>query len=282
MRCLLPFLSLVLFTTGCTPTIPYVPVFEGERIFVESYLAPSEVASAYVGRTFAIGEIPKTVYLDNATVELWENGNKIDVLKHQKEGNYQSARGFRPKVGSAYSLKVQAGSLPPVESEAVVVPQPYPFKKLETFQTPGQNEGVPAIGVTIFPKTNQPGYYGYRIVPYFVGYPNLGFVWEVGKEREVTNDCQFRRTLYFARCGGSVSYGLHLAQSVSSNTIKATLAYAELYVVSQSYYDFQYNQKLQPTYLQRAFFEPIESYTNMKGGYGVLGTFNKMQVSIPL
>gem|GEM_PF-6684236 len=33
--------------------------------------------------------------------------------------------------------------------------------------------------------------------------------------------------------------------------MEVTSTYAELYVVSQSYYDFHYNQAQQPTYLQR-------------------------------
>lgn len=138
------------------------------------------------------------------------------------------------------------------------------------------------MGIRIIPQTNQRAYYGYRIFTYVGTNPFLVYYWEIGKEREVIDKCQFRSVLYFTRCGGSPSYGFELEGRRDRDDIKITSAYAELYVLSQSYYDFHYNQKQQPTDLGRAFVEPFESYTNIKGGYGVLATFNKTEVRIPL
>lgn len=279
------FITLFLLgaIVGCTPKTPYVPPFEGERIFVESYLGPSEIATVYVGRTFAIGEVPKITYLDNAEVELWQNGVKIEVLTHKEKGVYQSPSKFKPKAGSQYALKISVSGFPSVESESVSVPAPYPLQKIETFEATGINKGTKAMGINIIPKTSQRAYYGYRISTY-LGAKLFGLIWEIGKEREVLDKCQFRSILYFTRCGGSVSYGFETERDeyAGPGRAKITSAYAELYVLSQSYYDFHYNQKQQPTYLGRAFVEPFESYTNIKGGYGVLATFNKTEVRIPL
>ena len=98
------FLFLI-FLSACIQEIPFPEQKEPAKLVVGCLFAADSVFNVYVNKTQGIFDSTES-YVDNATVEIWENTNKIETLQHIEKGLYRS--NILAQTGKAYTLKVSA------------------------------------------------------------------------------------------------------------------------------------------------------------------------------
>lgn len=294
------FIPLLLLLAGCDGTfINYDVPFEGERLVINGLIAANAPVQVSVGRTWRLeGTIPN-YFVENATVELFENDSLVAQLKHTSKGVYTTP--FKAKSRFEYSCKVTAPNFQVTTTVKTKVPPAFPYVSYNLDKNgyfslnSGRNE--PAnMSLIIRPGVSQDNFYSIKIRPTFQNNALSGGTEMLDFNMNQESNCIFIRRVevgsafYFAgRClnekskflFGIETIGTDMVDSTAFKSKKATRIVVSMRNVSKEYFDFMKNYN-EPQDIERAFVEPAPTFTNVIGGYGLWASFNETQIEIPL
>lgn len=272
--------------------------FEGERFVVYGELSPRESVNIAVSKTYApVGHVIYNYdFLDSVSVELFENGLKIENLR--RLGKYQdfiSPSGFRVKEGNSYHFIFSHPTIPTATSEAEVIPEKFALIKAEISKEAvisTLNPRIPSRKLTIAFKGNQR-------YPYFVirsrGYYNNRHVGSAivssSEPSEFENPCipggSGHHVIYSSACynkeTNEITAVLQLEGSfqdvepgqpggnASIDRLNLNLTY-----ISPIYVSF-YKDLMPEEGILRAFTTPTRPPGNIKNGYGAIVSKNDVE-----
>lgn len=276
-------LLLWLTTYGCQRVLPIELPYEGDRLVVYMILAPDQVFSAQVSRTAPpTGVQPAIWEVADALVEVWEEGQTLDTLHFDADQKqYVSTQALRPQMGRSYEIRVRAPGFPSVQSPAVTIPDRIPIVGLSlqdsSFETGNSNAVGGILSATVAANPQQEGGMYYRAKSFIDGEEENVTLCQGGEVRGGCIDPEDVRCVFGFSCLEATPADLRLGLSTGfdnrGNGIRAEYLAVEVQSVEEGL--FQYLRSIgQPIGLEQAFAEPGNLYSNLSGGYGLLGAMN--------
>lgn len=298
------FLILVIAITSCKKIRDDLLPVSNSKLYFQSILNPDSTIKVYVGRTTGILD-KEPSYINDASVLLYENDVLLDTLTPEANGTYSSA--VFPWVGDSYKIKVLKDGIILTGSTSVPDSTPLLEPKIEYptgYDAPNQQffgeltftiDDDPTVEnfyeVIIFTKTysdlTNSYYYFYKNDPFYVLVPdaivqNEGD-WDYAPTSIFFSDKLFngkKQEFAFSVAGG-VSF-----DGVITEGMKIDLeddGYVMLRSISREYYLYRkyytrhaYNANIHSDGIRNLLFtgEPLDMYTNVDGGLGVVASFS--------
>ena len=113
--------ALIIILIACEKTV-YIDIPDkGRKITVNSLFNPDSLLKVYVSKSCYILDYDIQA-IENATVEIYENGNLIDTLNYLNNGLYKSAT-KKPSSGDRYKIKVTVPGMGTAETESYIPPE---------------------------------------------------------------------------------------------------------------------------------------------------------------
>lgn len=264
--------------------------FEGQKLVVEGFLTPTEPIEISVYQTLPpTGDLIDDRYVENATVQLFENAVLVETLTHDEEGIYYSPRDFRPQFGKSYHIEVVADNFPKVVSETEILPDTIPVFSWSfvdsLFVDNNTIEG--RLSFEFQDIMNEANFYnilvegvdinGERNV---VAYFKEDFITEnpACEYAEFFRDKCFENDWFrYDFTTNTRSHGEAPNQQQQYKQLRLTLQ-----IAPESHYNYKRFLSVADNNEGNPFAEPVEFYTNIDGGYGVFTTYLERVVIINL
>lgn len=278
---------------ACSHPLDLVLPYTGDKLVLNGVLIDGEMIEVNVSRSNApTGFAPEVLFVDNAEVEVFENGFSRAVLRPVGNGRYQ-ASGLTAQAGSEYRVTVDAEGFTPVVA-TTVVPNAFSLNRID-FQWVDSflNPSVPATEIEIHfvDEVQTRDYYAITLTGFTDidrAERRLATQWIPGSLDEAEPPCNFfrnRRFIYEDRCfnGGIASVavaGENETFVFNGNRIDR-VSFDHLVVrcqrISPELFDYYFSNTT-VSGIELAFFEPSFLKSNVQNGYGVLGSANQVIV----
>jgi hypothetical protein len=265
MRNLLIFILLLSIITACESELSSIEIPDENKFVVESYISPQDtILSVRVGNTNpVIGKVSKEFkVVSNASVKMG-NGSKTVNLLYEKDGYYRiSAKQLAIIKGQKYTLQVSTPDGRTVTSECTIPLTTIDAQKV-IIDVQSINSGTKKIFVKWVDILNEQNYYAangtfetpnkscYFDYPFFTRDKNRDgeqFTWSFNTDIVCGNG----NPNFIIKIG---SYDLNGYQYFSSVTDQNSVNGIP-------------------------FTEPVQIFTNIKGGYGVFSGFNQFRTVV--
>lgn len=111
----------LLSLTACIKEIEFKSKDIKPRLVVNSKIQPDSIFLVNVSHSLNVLDQASINFISNAVVKLYDgNGNFIEDLIHQSEGDYSSPSLLQPQVGNSYRIVVSSGTYESVESSTLI------------------------------------------------------------------------------------------------------------------------------------------------------------------
>ena len=121
---------------SCTKEIEFELPTPDESLVVYSMFHPDSIWQVSVSSLTQVeGYTYKSLYVENAVVDLFENNEKIETLSYSTKGHYISSVGTKPKYGNLYHIKVSAEGYPTAVSAQEMLPKAAEIDSLIVYDT---------------------------------------------------------------------------------------------------------------------------------------------------
>lgn len=271
--------------------------YEGNKLVLFAELSPKRVIQLEVERTY-----PPTgrflfdySYLDNCTVELYENNKLIETLKRVgKSVLFKSTTSTRPKESNAYHFVVKTDDFPAATSIPQMIPKPVNIVNArfsEKKVTSPLNPSTPSklLEVELESTEAENGYIIAEIQGTFQGNFTSSNVSDINDSGESTNPCVYndgsRLKFYDTRClkvsnlfsyiieiNGNVQVQPYPREDIDQVEVKFSN-------VNDFYFSF-FKDNVQPTGIERVFELSKPTITNIENGYGAVLAKNEQVVYV--
>ncbi|RMG19535.1 MAG: DUF4249 domain-containing protein [Bacteroidetes bacterium] len=280
--------------SNCSKVIEYELPYPGDQLVVYGLLTPDEAVRIRLTHTVApLGSHPKDLSVAGAEVKLYENAHPLETLEYAQNGIYRSPSGFRPQTGQLYSLTIRAAGFPELSTDAIEIPSQIPIDSYNLVDSAliALNEGLSAAQLNIsFTDPAAVNYYE-LVVETCLNMTDCevgGNQWLLDIPETEQQRCGFAwdRNLYFKDiCINDTPFTLKLGLETSTFTRSGPMKFKQVLIelrhINRSYYEYL-KTHLQPEDFELAFTEPQLLYSNVKGGYGMLGAYSKSRLLIDL
>ena len=293
-------LFLVILTTSCTKVRDDLLPVSNSKLYCQSILSPDSVIQVYVGRTTGILSKEPSI-INNATVVLYINSAVSDTLTNENNGSYVSK--VLPTIGDSYTIVVikddtLTGSTSVPASVQLIEPKfefPTGYDAINqqyfgelTFTIDDDPDVDNFYEVIIFTKAysdfTNTYYYFYVNDPYYVVTPdkivqNEGD-WDYFPTTIFFSDKLFngkKQQFEFSIAGVSLSPdGIWNSNLVEDGYILLRSISREYYLYRKYYTSHAYNANIHSDGIRNLLFtgEPLDMYTNIEGGLGVVAAFS--------
>lgn len=306
----------LLLLVGCDqinqPVTVKIPSIDN-RLVVNSLFSPDSLWAVRVSKPSDPFDDPNATHaVQNATVEIWANGQLVVSLNHVSNGLYR-ATSAKPQYGMTYQLRVQAAGFPSVSASATL---PKPLQNA-TFQpsirrfTERDRDGntnrrfTASLNLSFKDGTESPEHYmavAYRYVtiqtPDGAKYRftdnhrfNTTSVWlrKAGDyEDELSAEDDFRNAAVFLDEGMNAqtitipaTTSGYFTRYVNDTSGEIPLQYVESNVffvmiasISKEFYEYERSLQQQDEFKDVPIIEPIPVYSNIQNGYGIFAGYS--------
>ena len=265
MRNLLISTSLFLTITACESELSSIDVPDENKLVVESYISPQDtILSVRVGNTNpVIGKVSKEFkVISNANVKMG-NASKTVNLSYDKDGYYRiSAKQFFIIKGQKYTLQVSTPDGRNVTSECTIPPTSIDTKKVSV-DIQSVNSGIKILTVKWSDIPNEQNYYALT-----------------GTYETLRKGCNSGSPYYFRdKNQDREQFSFSFNTDVSCGNGNPN------YIIIISSYDLNGYEYFSSVIEQNGvngvpFTEPVQIFTNIKGGYGVFSGYNQFRTVV--
>ena len=267
--------------------------------------------------------------INNATVDLWKAGNKIESLSNIGEGYYKGT--YVPKTGDNLRITASCENFDPIEcSTEIIAPTPIisadtlNFREEKAYYYYYSEDGIFDIDsssyylvinfdmyITFKDPKDIPNYYTINLyLKYYfadgdslvlpVGYTSDDLVFQSGNETNFLEDNNsMKSTLFNDELLDGKEYKLKIKTGNWSGVGVGKSPYdpdfenpepvgkeisVELQSLSYAYYMYLKTREAQSNMIDfmEYFSEPVQIYTNVNGGIGILGSYSRAIYTISL
>jgi hypothetical protein len=289
-----------MFIIGCEKRIDVGIPEQEPRIYISSQLAPGEPFVADISRTISVKDTFNWNSSDNANpnlphpallrkfvirdadVKIYKNGLLHDSLKYDPQYKTYVTQSFKhAESGNTYKIVVRHSSFPEASAQATTDQSTVQIKKVDRRQSSAYKEDV----VFNFDDPgSEPNYYLLSIYSYslqFHDYIRYGFeisdpdiisasdlIFSNGNTWKylLFKDTKFNGTEKFIK--------ITVPQLIPANDNGAVYKpYIELQNISKDYYKYMVSLNAAAEISSNPILEPFVSYTNVKNGFGLFGTY---------
>jgi hypothetical protein len=291
---------LIIITTSCKKIRDDLLPVGNSKTFFQSIINPDSVIRVYAGRTTGILN-RETSFIDDATVLIYENDILFDTLSPETNGRYSSYK--KPSIGKQYTVKViKDGML----TGSTIIPDSTKLSepKIE-FPTGYDAVNQQYFGELTFTIDDDPDIENfYEVIifiktfnnltnSYYYFYENdLNYVltpdkivqnegdWDYSPTTIFFSDKLFngkKQQLAFSIAGGYITPdGIWISPLAEDGYILLRCISKEYYLYRKYYTRHAYNANIHSDGIQNLLFtgEPLDMYSNIDGGLGVVAAFS--------
>jgi hypothetical protein len=264
-------LTLLIFTifsiTSCQSELSVIGIKNENKLVVQSFISPQDtILSVRVSNTNAvIGQVAKEFKtITNANVTIG-NGVKSVLLSYDKEGYYQiSSKQFEVKAGKTYFLRVSTPDGRTVLGECTIPLNTVDEKKV-IIDIESVTNDLKKVIVKWDDIRNEQNCYR-----------------STGTYETVKKGCSSDISFLIKdRNQDGVQTGYNFNTSISCGDGNPN------FIIIIANYDlngYQFISTLQEQYLVNGvpFTEPVQIFTNIKGGYGVFSGYNQLRTVVKM
>ena len=305
---------LIAFLIACEKEIGYNHKNQSTFLVMNSYLNPDSVFIVSVTESFSIMENWGGILFSDADVKVYENETFIEALKYDsKRMRYYGNN--KPSVGKSYKITVARKDFLPIEATSVIEPAPEILKcsivrdstRGGTYATvtfkdpPGVKNFYRLVVSNIDVYNEEPNGYGYNV--YYGDYGTGSTGWSGPgwiftdyntyiKSTDPTLNPKSGVTflddvpdnifnIFNDDLIDGKEYSFTFTYNTSYNPEAKNTTVVYLQAISEDLY------KNYKTFAAQKYFgnedilmEPIQVYTNVKNGAGILGSFNSNKVIV--
>lgn len=280
---------------ACEKTIDIDVPTEQSKLVLNGYLNPDSTFKVQLTKSaFVLEDYYEQPEVAGATVTLFENEEAVGQLEYLQHGWYELP-GFYPEAGKTYRLEAEKTGFEKISATETVLPpvpvlelgmdtvwannegssQPFLEISLTIQDPPGENYYVPMVWYSFKGTYTDP--YSNNSVEIEESYP---IYLEEGSPDPfmesycynycaiIINDSFFDGKNYTLKLRG------HMRHFPQGWEIKEEKLSVNLYHVSPSYYLYQATLKRNYESDGDPFAEPSPVYSNVEGGYGILGSLS--------
>ena len=295
------FIGQLLF--ACEQDIEIEIKDDTPKIVLNGWLRSGEVPTIRLNESLGVLSNSENPPISNAEVQLYENEELIGLMVMDEAGKYVMPS-FIVKAGSSYQVKVTAANFPDVEAEVEV---PYKLDdentniNYTTIYAAGSDSTVVERGqidISLKDETAESSYFLLSML-YVDEYYDAAFSEDTTVNRNLTNPPLSKDPLFQQIY---VSGGAYLSFSdsyFSEASYEANLYsdydlrgyeyqdefeyYSEYYLIKVEQVSkglYQYLLSLEDNQYPEAFTEPTQVFSNVSGGYGILGASSDIEYKI--
>lgn len=272
-------LLLLLLSCACEK-IRYKDFPEHEPVLtVNSFFGTDSLASVQLYASTAIGESAFFEGIEEATVEVWEDGQPAGQLHMQKPGYYQ-ADTLYPKAGKIYSLRVSAPGFPTAEATTSMPTKPV-VEDIQITRSPSStaDELRKRLKLTINDHAGD-NYY-------------LLMIYQIDSAYNYADDDQklpYKNSLstYFQAPIDEIysSFGWGFTDKTFNGTSYELVVdypgysdrqtFIQISKANEDLYRYFKTYDAHSNYEEHIFSEPQEAYLNIQGGFGIFGGYSSI------
>ncbi|MBW8048904.1 MAG: DUF4249 domain-containing protein [Cytophagales bacterium] len=279
----IPFISFIPFIPflfACEMIVDVdLPPYDSQLV-ANCFFNPDTLFEVHVSHSLGILDTGTLDNIENAKVEILENGQVISVLSHTGGGIYSST-GVYPSAGQPYSLKVEASGYESIGAlDAVPLAIPIISVTLKDSVYVGELDGTYAE-TTI--KFNDPvsadNFYAIEIWQYdsIDGYRYTISLSTI--DPSVANEQYSSRILFSDIIFDGKTYDLKVYFDSYILTQNRKL-YVRLNSISKAYYLYNKSLRLHRQNQGNPFAEPVQVYGNIENGLGIFAGYSYDEVLV--
>lgn len=275
------FIPFFLFLFACEMVVEIdMPQYDSQLV-VNSFFHSNNQFEVHISNSLGILDTGTFDNIENATIEILENGQVISVLRHIRNGNYRSLRRVYASAGLTYSLRVEASGYESVSAfDAIPVAIPIISATLKDSVYVGELDGTYAE-TTI--KFNDPAsvnnFYVIEIYQWSSRNGNWYSIFLSSIDPSVANDQVSSRILFSDVIFDGKIYDLKVYFSNYILTQNPML-FVRLNSISEAYYNYNKSFKLHQQNMGNPFAEPVQVYTNIENGLGIFAGYSYDEVLV--
>lgn len=278
---------------SCTKVIDISIPEQERKIVVNGLISPGEPVLINLSRSLSVLEDDKLNALAGADARLFRDDVLIGTMQYESGGNY-SLPGFSAEIGQTYRLQVDYEGLKSVEAVATI-PPPVPIISVDTatltgdwggtemrlsvkFRDPAGVHNIYGFGVDVRYKE-----FDYRTNSYTGNYIVFPAYIEENSGQFVQDEfVHFGGKLYvedliFDGLTQTVEFGFIENLFYESDTVWINVKMEQ---PDPSFYLYAKSNEAYQGAHDNPFSEPVQVYTNIKGGYGIFSGYSSAGYSV--
>ena len=266
--------------------------YEGEQLVMNGLLIPEQVVTVSVSRTApVIGRIQNDLAVENATVSLFQADQLVERLRHTGGGMYTSPSEFTPQVGQTYHFTIERDREKLVTDHQTVPAAPMVTEfRYQAGAVLPLNDSSKAGGLYLTMIDTLPqGFYSVDVRGFRLTEEVAINVWALNETEEVASACGFvggNNTFDFSKsCFADnvyqAQYGVEATGFLNGEKVDCTRLEILVTKISEDYYQYL-ETSVQPEGIDLAFTEPQVVYSNVLGGYGIVGAAHPVTFTVEL
>lgn len=252
------------------------------KMVINGLISPEKPVRVNISKSLSILDYDSIIAIPGGNVQLFHGSDLIGKLQ-EEAGGFYSLPGFTPEVGQSYRLTATVNGMQGVEAEAVLPPL-VPFLAVDTatfttqwgsqelrvnvkFQDPSGTRNIYGFGVDVTTRE-----YDYSTMTFTGRTVTRSSYLYTDSEGPVKDEFHnFEGKLYcddllFNGLTKSVEFGVSDYAFFESDTIWLTVKMEQ---VDPSYYMYAISNEEYQNAHGNPFSEPVQVFTNVKGGYGI-------------
>ncbi len=287
------FLSIAMLAAACSKEVDMIIPYTGDQLVVNGLLSPQQVVKVSVSRTApVIGPIQNNLAVEDAMVSLSRENQFVEVLSHTGGGVYASPSGFTPQVGQSHHFVIEGAGGEKLTTDRQTIP-PAPLVTELRYQADAvlplnDNSNAGGLYLTVVDTLPQ-GFYAIDVRGFRLAEEVAINVWALNETDEVASACGFiggNDTFDFSKsCFADnvyqTQYGVETTGFLNGEEVDCTHLEVSVTKISEDYYRYL-ETSVQPEGIDLAFTEPQIVFSNVTGGYGIVGATHPVTFTIEL
>ncbi len=292
-------LTTVMLFCACETIVDVTPPPHEDRLVAQGFFTPDSLWVVRVTNTVGYSSPEAPGFVDDATVEVWEEGHPRAQLAWADSGTY-AVTGSGPVMDTRYTLRVSAPGYPPVEGSDVL-PLPVPVTAFnETVVHIGDStvsrRQLTQIEITLDDPPDVDNYYGLMVVQarwiedrtmgQVTPLPPSLFIFEsddLALGESAFDFLNTEKTFYLEAFftdglfnGSTYTLDFDIQYDtpnpIADVVVRRVLAVV-LLSVSEDFFRYWKTAGRQALTNENPFAEPLRVHSNMTGGFGVFAGF---------
>jgi hypothetical protein len=284
-------LVLMIVFTSCEKTIDINVESKATKLVVNSLISisPDSVVAVNVSKSLSILDNDNIVYINDATVNLYENGVFLQTLSFDNNGNYYAYQ-VTPDFGKNYSLKVSAPGYKDAYAENNI-PMPIQIISVDTMTVSGEWNDMLQCKIKFYDNPDERNYYFFNVRSLNEKYdPDSTINYSLSNIYFDSTDPIVEETLknnFGILFSDEMINGQTYSLSVLLNKYDFTgndtiMVYFNLNSITYDFYLYAKSYANHVSAQGDPFAEPVQVYNNITGGYGVFAGFSSSVDSVAI
>lgn len=284
IKSLIIIISVAVLAMSCEKIIDIDIPDNEKKIVVNSVFCPDSLIWVNVSKSLNILDDQNVKFIENAKVQLFEDGEAVEDLLYFGGGFYRSMS-FRPVHGKTYQVLVSSEGLTSVNAENEV-PTPVHFISIDTSSSRFNDMDVVECKMRINDPANEANYYllSVRRLFRYMDYDStfiseiISPLWLESNDPVVEEWIDYGSGLLFSddMIDGKnydFSFMLYMWDLADSETDSAKV-YFNLFSISKDYYLYAKSYQMNRISAGNPFAEPVQVYSNVNNGIGVFAGYS--------